>query len=781
MDDVNRTSLWSDFVALHRATDAESGLLRAAHLQALVRLTPATMAANLCSAGVVLWTFSPRISTGMWIWALVLALTAALALRHWYVGRHRVRSAASPRAMHHAAAQAAWLAGVWGVMPVLWFPAAGPEQQMVIATLVTGMIGAGSFVLATVPLAATAYVAVFSLASLWALYRAGNPAPGVAALVGVYSPMVWAGAISAWAKSTALLREQTLSARQEQTLTLLLQDFEQGANEALWETGADGQLTHMPDRLMAMLGTDAGHAGAMRLLDLLHQLSPLDAPTLRAAVRTGKPFRELGFRVEGANGATRHLVVNGKPLFNASGAVTGWRGVLADNTDKVLAEQQLRQLAHTDSLTGLANRFRLRDVLGQSLKQDSACALLLLDLDHFKAVNDTLGHSAGDDVLQAVAEVLRGCVRPSDLVARLGGDEFAVVMQLNTQTTAGLERAEVSAMAARLIDALGHPVLIPKRQLRVGASIGVAVHEGSDSSVDELLAQADTALYAAKEAGRARFAMYEPSLGERNHRRLTIEEGLREALTQHQLALHWQAKVDIHGWRIVGAEALLRFTHPELGPISPAEFIPVAEQCGLIDDIGRWALEEACRAAAGPLQGLTVAVNVSPLQMRDGQFVSYVRQALRTTGLASSKLELEITESVLIDNEDAATDQLRALHGLGVRIALDDFGTGYSSLAYLRQFPFDTLKIDRAFVHEVATKTDARAIVQMISELAAALSMRTVCEGVETAQQLQAVSHAGCHEVQGYLVGRPMPLAEFGLALQQWHEQPPRMPLAALH
>lgn len=249
-----RRTLWSDLRDLYVSREVESARLRAAHLQALVRLTPATMAANLCSAGVVLWTFGPAVPAGLWIWACVLALTSLFALRSWWVRRRRRHESASTRAMHHATAQAAWLAGVWAVMPLLWFSGASAGQQMVVATLVTGMVGAGAFALASVPLAATAYVMIFSGSALGALHLAGNPAPGVAALLGVYSPMVLAGSISAWTKATALLREKAHSAQQAQTLAVLLQDLEQGADEALWETGSDGRLNHTPPRLMDLLG-----------------------------------------------------------------------------------------------------------------------------------------------------------------------------------------------------------------------------------------------------------------------------------------------------------------------------------------------------------------------------------------------------------------------------------------------------------------------------------------------------------------------------------------------
>jgi predicted signal transduction protein with EAL and GGDEF domain len=364
-------------------------------------------------------------------------------------------------------------------------------------------------------------------------------------------------------------------------------------------------------------------------------------------------------------------------------------------------------------------------------------------------------------------------MRPGDMVARLGGDEFAVLMLHAVQP------ADAAALAQRLIDALSQPIELGSRRLRVGASIGGTLSEDGSIGVDELLVRADMALYSAKDLGRGRYALYTPNLGERSRRLGDIELGLRHAVQRGQLALHWQPKVDIAGWKIVGAEALLRWRHPELGNVPPAEFIVVAEQAGLIDEIGHWVLLEACRAGAGALVGLVVSVNVSPTQLRDEHYVSRVRDALRETGIEAPRLELEITESIFMDDIDGVLERLRALRSLGVRVALDDFGTGYSSLAYLRRFPFDTLKIDRAFVSEVLLRKDARAIVQTIASMAATLGMRTVSEGVESAQQLAAVAAAGCDEIQGYLVSRPQALAGFVALMRDWPVEKPVF--ASLH
>ncbi|HSI47742.1 MAG TPA: EAL domain-containing protein [Ideonella sp.] len=759
-------SVCDGMAALYGATGTEAARLRGAQLNAVVRLTPFTMVANVGSASVVLWVFRGAIPPGMWLWWLVILAMSGLAAFRWWRMRAQVLERASRRALHHATLQAALLSGAWAFM-LIWFPAASTAQQLALATLVTGMLGAGTFVLASLPWACMAYAAIYMFASTSALWLAGDPLyAGVAVLLMLYTPTVVLGALFSWHKGTAQFHAEAQAVQRERLLAVLLQDFEQHAGEALWEFGRDGCVSHPSPRLAELLEAPEAEFRRQPLVSLIARRSPLAAAALQQALDAGRPFRDLPLTLNGPGGP-RHLKLNGKGLLDEEGRLQGWRGVMADATDTVEGERRLRELASTDSLTGLANRLTLRQALSEQLREGRRGALLSIDLDRFKAVNDSLGHSAGDELLKLVAERLRACLRPGDLIARLGGDEFAVLMAHSDQ------RPDASALAERLIKALAKSFDLQDRHQQVGASVGVALLDGSVAGVDELLVQADTALYDAKAAGRGRHTVYSDALGERSRRRLDIEHGLRQAIAQGELALHWQPKVHIRDWRIAGAEALMRWRHPLLGPISPLEFIPVAEQCGLIGALGQWGLREACRAAAGPLAGLRVSVNVSALQLQGTGFVASVREALEDHGLPPGMLELEITESVFIDDAQGALSQLHALHALGVQIALDDFGTGYSSLAYLRRFPFDTLKIDRAFVNEVLLREDARIIVRTIAQMATALGMSTVCEGVESAQQLAAVSQAGCEQVQGYLVSKPRTLAEFVQLRSEWLRSPP--------
>jgi diguanylate cyclase (GGDEF)-like protein/PAS domain S-box-containing protein len=758
--------LRSGMLAVYSAGDRDSAQIRAAHLNSVIRLTPYTMAANIGNGALVLWAWRDDVPVGMVAWLALLYALCGTAILGWWRGRHSVRTMTTPAAVRHANVHAILLALVWAALPICWFAQALPQQQLLVTAMVTGMLAAGAFVLSPLPIAAVVYVAIFASSGIIACWQTGDRIfVAVGVLQTIYALIVILGTLAASRKATALLRSQGEARRQERMMTVLLHDFEQNAAEALWETGLDGCIAHHSPRLATLLGLDESVLHQRPILELLAQIGADVAP-LRAAMDGERPFKELRLCAAAAHGP-RYWSINGKRLVDEDGRTAGWRGVIADVTEQVMAQERLQHLAHTDSLTGLANRFTLHGALRAALAQRRLVALMALDIDHFKLVNDTLGHAVGDKLLQTVAGRLLACRRPSDLVARLGGDEFALLVLDDFDGN-----LDVDALSQRLVDALEEPVEINGRTLRASASIGVARCVDAQVSADDMLVHADIALYAAKKAGRGRFAAYSADLGDRNRRSVTIEQELRQAVNRAQFELHWQPKVDIESSRIVGAEVLLRWRHPQLGNVAPIEFIPIAEKSGAIREIGMWVLREACRVAAESMPGLSISVNVSPVQLHDDEFAACVRDALAASALEPFRLELEITESVFIDDVDGALQRLHSLRALGVRVALDDFGTGYSSLAYLRRFPFDTLKIDRAFVNELMSSIDTRAIVQMISQLALALNMRTVAEGVESAAQLSAVASVGCDEIQGWLVSPACPIDEFLLFWRGWVQRP---------
>jgi diguanylate cyclase (GGDEF)-like protein len=425
-------------------------------------------------------------------------------------------------------------------------------------------------------------------------------------------------------------------------------------------------------------------------------------------------------------------------------------------TQQVAAEARIQQLAHYDTLTGLANRTTFREHLGAALARGRAgLGLLFIDLDGFKIVNDSHGHLVGDALLRHVADRLRvACARPGMMVSRLGGDEFAVL-------TPEIAPADLAAFAQGLIDTLVAPYQVEtERCLEVGASIGIAVAPEHGDAPEALLSRADMALYSAKAAGKRTFRLFCTEMEVRLHERVRLEAKLRAALADMDgLFLYYQPITDVRTRAVTAREALIRWHHPGRGWISPAEFIPIAEESGLIRDLGAWVLRRACEDAASWEDGARVAVNVSPRQLGTGTLASAVLDALFASGLSPDRLEIEVTESALLGDEKAGLADLRRIRDMGVRVALDDFGTGFSSLAHLRAFPFDKIKIDGSFVRDAVQRPDCAAIVGVVADLGRRLGVTTVAEGVETQAHLDLVIAEGCSEVQGYLLGRPAPRA----------------------
>jgi diguanylate cyclase (GGDEF)-like protein len=435
----------------------------------------------------------------------------------------------------------------------------------------------------------------------------------------------------------------------------------------------------------------------------------------------------------------------------------GWVATYEDVTERRRAEARISFMARHDALTNLPNRVMFRERLDTALTQFGrglGFAVLFVDLDHFKAINDTLGHPIGDRVLRGVAERLQACVRETDTVARLGGDEFAVVQ-------AGVSRPDDAAeLAGRVILTLSEPLQLDEHSVLIGASIGIAVAGSDGTSADTLLKNADLALYRAKTDGRGTYRCFEPEMDARLRARRALELDLRHAVANDEFELFFQPLVDLRTNRLSGFEALIRWWHPVRGMVSPAEFIPVAEESGLIVQIGEWVIRRACMDAMTWPGRLKVAVNVSPLQFKSPRLLTSVMEALHASALPAGRLELEITESVLLADNEASLATLRRLHELGTLISMDDFGTGYSSLSYLRSFPFDKIKIDQSFVFDLETNQDSRAIVRAIISLGNSMGIRVLAEGVETPEQLELLRGEGCGEVQGYIFSPPRPLGD---------------------
>jgi diguanylate cyclase (GGDEF)-like protein/PAS domain S-box-containing protein len=465
-------------------------------------------------------------------------------------------------------------------------------------------------------------------------------------------------------------------------------------------------------------------------------------------------------------GDTRHIAVTVQPM-PAGGTVTTHYDITAQRR----SEAKIEHMALHDTLTELPNRVLLNQRIEQALEEvepGGVVAVHLLDLDNFKTVNDTLGHAAGDKLLKLVADRLRTLIRDTDTIARMGGDEFAII-----QVAIG-QSADATALAYRAIDTVGEPYLIEGREVVIGTSVGIAVAPTDGQTAEQLMRNADLALYRAKADGRRTYRFFEPDMDAQMQVRQALEDDLRKALPGGEFEVHYQPVVNLKSDDVSGFEALIRWRHPEKGLVAPGTFIPLAEEIGFIVPLGEWALREACAAAAKWPGDLKVAVNLSPVQFRGPGLVEVVVSALAASGLPAERLELEITENILLDDSEATISTLYQLRALGVRIALDDFGTGYASLSYLQSFPFDKIKIDRSFVKDIADGVGSLNIVRAVTAMAKGLGMTTTAEGVETKEQLEIVRAEGCTEIQGYLFSKPLEARGIRKFLRQWSKESAR-------
>jgi diguanylate cyclase (GGDEF)-like protein len=542
--------------------------------------------------------------------------------------------------------------------------------------------------------------------------------------------------------------------------------WEAASSEWLWEIDAEQRLVRVSDHAPAALVELARARAPWRPGGVLAE----DDAWVRhrADLIRGRPFRDFSFRIALPDGSERHLQIHGSPLHDAAGQLCGFRGSGTDVTQAAVVEAQARHLAAHDPLTDLANRAglleRLEHALARARHNGEQAALLCLDLDRFSELNDTLGHTAGDRVIKACAERLLACVQESDTVARIGGDEFAIVQQQTDQPGAA------EALCRRLMDALVEPFEIDDQALILTASVGVVLIPGDGAHADDLLKHADLALRRAKDEGLGSWRFFEAEMDAELWQRKALETDLWRAFAQGEFELHYQPQIWSATKAVIGLEALLRWRHPEQGLIMPAEFLPVAEESGLIVPLGAWVLREACaRAAAWPK--IRMSVNLSPAQFRHRELVEQVGQALADSGIEPERLELEITEGALLRDTRIACEILDRLKHLGVRIAIDDFGTGYSSLSYLQKF--DKIKIARSFTGALGRQENADGIIHGIMGLGRLLGMEVCAEGVETGEQSDWLRAQGCAELQGFHFSRPLEAAEINSLLRGMADDAP--------
>jgi diguanylate cyclase (GGDEF)-like protein/PAS domain S-box-containing protein len=546
-------------------------------------------------------------------------------------------------------------------------------------------------------------------------------------------------------------------------------DLTELSSDWYWEQDEQFRFTQMSSKIYEFSLDAQEHIGRRRWEMPLQGVSEEQWHAHKALLAAHEPFQDFVYQRHDVNGNLRDISVSGRPIFDEQGRFKGYRGIGRDITEQKQVEEKIRHMAHHDALTQLPNRVLLHDRIGQAIakaqRSREALALLFIDLDRFKTVNDSLGHHVGDRLLKSVAARLEACTRGSDTIARIGGDEFVVLLS-------DLDEPENARhVAQKVLDALSAPVEIDGHELRVTPSIGICAYPHDGHDVEALMRNADTAMYHAKQMGRNNYQFFTQAMNDAAQERLLLENDLRHAVERGEFVLHYQPQVDLRTGGIIGFEALVRWQHPQRGLVAPSHFIGAAEETGLIGQIGEWVLREACSQArawhdAGHA-GLQVAVNCSAQQFQREGFVETVGRVLRETRLASPRLDLEITESVIIHHSEEVIARFESLDDMGVRISIDDFGTGYSSLSYLKRFAIHQLKIDQSFVRDISSDPDDAAIVSAIIAIAHSLGLQVVAEGVEAAEQLAFLRSLGCDAAQGYFFSRPVPADEFARLLDQ--------------
>lgn len=549
------------------------------------------------------------------------------------------------------------------------------------------------------------------------------------------------------------------------SLTNLSSDF-------YWEMDASLRFTLYEGRIVGDSNKDAVSKAIGTALWENPGVEPdsMDWKQFRRMLKKAQAFRDFEFSFTNRQGLLYHLSLSGEPILDAHGQFAGYRGITRDITSKKRIANHIKHLATHDALTGLPNRVMFSELLGQTIRnamryKDQHFAVLFIDLDRFKAVNDTYGHHTGDALLAEIARRLRNPLRRSDIVARLGGDEFVVLLQKIS------DKDQATRIASNILTMFAQPITLEQREFLIGASIGISLFGVDAHDEESLMTHADTAMYAAKEEGRNNIRLYSAELHKHRELRAGLAVELRHALKRGELSLNYQAKVEVDSGRVKGVEALLRWHHSELGDISPSQFIPIAEDNGLIIPIGEWVMATACQQVldwerAG-LPPLSLAVNLSARQFNHPELPAFIRQLLASTGFPARQLELEITESLVVQNPEHAISLMQDLKRTGIRFALDDFGTGYSSLGQLRHYPIDTLKIDRAFVRDLENSLQDQAISKAIISMSKTLGLTVVAEGVENARQLAFLRECQCDQIQGYIYHRPIDAAGF----TRWYQQ----------
>ncbi|OCC22584.1 diguanylate cyclase [Croceicoccus estronivorus] len=729
----------------------------------LAKVTLGRLLSHAIAGLVVLTLFLGKVPA--WLlagWAVVLAISLHYSYRmdrqladagHRAIGKSEFR-------LHMALTTG--LAIVWS-FPILVFTRFGSSADEMALWGVQAMLIAGAALwLSSVPLGAILFTVITGISAMVALAVDGHLA--MVAVIAAFIGVAVAGTIQgARTHLTARIAEAGVAEKSE-VVSLLLREFQESEADWLWQIDTSRRVRSVSPRFAYALGQDPDTAEGMPFLQLIagdgwdHGNFPPSLHELAERLKRRESFSNLMVRVT-IGKQKKWWELSGTPKINDAGKFIGFRGVGSDVTEQRESSDKIAYLARYDTLTGLPNRMMLMEALGDAMKYadqwKSRCAFLMIDLDRFKQINDSLGHQIGDRLLAQVAERLKSLVSNNELCGRLGGDEFAIVMRDAS------DMRRIDQVAQSVINLLSQPYDVDNHTLYVGSSVGSAIGPRDGATVETLMRNADLALYRAKDGGRGIHIQFEPSLHQDAEERRKLEMSLRHALERNEFLLNYQPVVDARRETVVSFEALLRWQSPEHGLVSPVKFIPLAEDTRMIVSIGEWVLNEACREATTWPAHVKIAVNVSGEQLLAPNFAETVVKALAATGLDPQRLEIEVTESIFLRDDVTARNTLEEIIALGCSVALDDFGTGYSSLGYLRKLRFSTIKVDRSFVQGAAKgNAESLAIIRAVVAMADSLGMSTTAEGVENAVEARLIRELGCKKIQGYHFGRPMIAAD---------------------
>lgn len=734
----------------HFRTIQYSGLARYAVLRVATNLVLGLMVCQLFAGTVPVWHLAgwmAMLCGALYFPAVVYRQSGMI--NHDHVARRFVLQLVAATSL---------IAFVWCIPMLVFAPLAGPVELATVWTILAALVVGGTLLLNALPLGAVVFNLVLMTASVVAYWQVGN-----LVTIGAISCFAILLALSGFENARAYLMFKLSEfglAEKDEVVSLLLREFEEGDADWLWQIDAGRRIFAASPRFAFAAGRDVNDIEGMPLTQLIAGKAwecgnlPPSLHILSEKLTKRESFSNLVVKVQNED-KTLWWELSASPKYDDAGVFTGFRGVGSDVTESRENAEKIARLARYDTLTGLPNRLQITEALDRALQEgekwNSRCGFLMIDLDRFKSINDTLGHLVGDRLLAQVSLRLRSLMGKDEMCGRLGGDEFAVVMR----DTGDGQR--ISELAGRIIDVLSRPYEVDQHTLFIGASIGSANGIRDGRTVEMLMRSADLALYRSKDEGGGRHNVYEPKLHSHAEERRIMEIALRKALEKDEFTLAYQPVVDAASESLVGFEALLRWHNPEFGQVSPSKFIPLAEDARLVVPIGNWVLHRACREAVSWPANVRVAVNVSAEQLYEADFVDTVVEALSETGLPPQRLELEVTESVFLREGSRAGETLDQILALGVGLSLDDFGTGYSALGYLSKTRFTTIKVDRSFVEGAARGLpESIAIIRAVVAMADSLGMSTTGEGAETEHEVKVIRDLGCKKIQGYFYGRPM-------------------------